>query len=172
MSESPSSPAPRFRLQLLDLSALVVGYGMAAVLFRAFWPRGEVSPGILGFAIGFYVWLGLAMSGPLLLLRHRTAVNPGEQSPRSERVPVANLGRDGLAADRGLLVRHGRFHLADPPPQLQVQRHAPLRPRTTGCRPALPAVRIEGLSRKPCRRLDSSGGRCACSSPGRSPGSA
>ena len=83
MSESHSSPAPRFRLQLMDLAALVVGYGMAAVLFRAFWPRGEVSSGILGFAIGFYVWLGLAMSGPLLLLRHRTAVNPGEQSPRS-----------------------------------------------------------------------------------------
>lgn len=83
MSESPSSPAPRFRLQVIDLAALVVGYGLAAVLFRAFWPKGEVSSGILGFAIGFYVWLGLAMSGPLLLLRHRPAVNPSEVSSRS-----------------------------------------------------------------------------------------
>ena len=49
MSESPSSPAPRFRLQLIDLAALVVGYGMAAVLFRAFWPKSEVSSAVLGF---------------------------------------------------------------------------------------------------------------------------
>jgi len=83
MSESPSSPVSRYRLQLIDLAALVVGYGMAAVLFRAFWPKGDVSSGVLGFAIGFYVWLGLAMSGPLLLLRHRAAVNPGPESPRS-----------------------------------------------------------------------------------------
>lgn len=69
MSESPSSHSHRFRVQLIDLAAIVVGYGMAAVLFRAFWPKGDVSSAIGAFAIGFYVWLGLAMSGPFLLLR-------------------------------------------------------------------------------------------------------
>jgi hypothetical protein len=75
MGEISSSTATRFRLQLVDLAALVVGYGMAAVLFRAFWPKGDVSSGVFGFAVGFYVWLGLAMSGPLLLLRQRRPVS-------------------------------------------------------------------------------------------------
>ena len=82
MTASPSSPPRRFRLQLVDVAALIVGYGMAAVLFRAFWPRNEVSPVVLAFAIGFYVWLGLAMSGPLLLLRQRKFAPAG--SPDAE----------------------------------------------------------------------------------------
>ncbi len=71
---SVSRPAEsHFRLQLIDLVAMVIGYGLAAVLFRAFWPRKSVSSALGLFAIGFYVWLGLAMSGPLVLLRHRHA---------------------------------------------------------------------------------------------------
>jgi hypothetical protein len=58
-----------WRIDLAEIVAIVVGYGLAALLFRAFWPSAGVSlaPGL--FAIGFYLWLGLAMSGPLLLLR-------------------------------------------------------------------------------------------------------
>ena len=71
---SASQPGkPQFRIQLIDVAAMVVGYGLAAVLFRAFWPQGSVSPALGLFAVGFYVWLGLAMSGPLILLRHRHA---------------------------------------------------------------------------------------------------
>jgi hypothetical protein len=70
MSQSQRGPTNPFRIQLLDVSALVVGYGMAAVLFRAFWPRSGVTVALGLFAVGFYLWLGLAMSGPLLLLRH------------------------------------------------------------------------------------------------------
>ena len=69
--DSPPRSFPKFRIQLLDVSAMVIGYGLAAVLFRAFWPRDAISPALSIFAIGFYVWLGLAMSGPLLLLRRR-----------------------------------------------------------------------------------------------------
>jgi len=78
MSESQSGPH-QFRIQLIDVTAMVVGYGLAAVLFRAFWPQSHVPPPLALFAIGFYVWLGLAMSGPLILLRQRHAgpVNPG-----------------------------------------------------------------------------------------------
>jgi hypothetical protein len=70
---------PQFRIQLIDMAAMVVGYGLAAVLFRAFWPQSHVPPALGLFAIGFYVWLGLAMSGPLILLRqkHTRPVDPG-----------------------------------------------------------------------------------------------
>ncbi len=78
MSESQPDE-PQFRIQIIDAAAMVVGYGLAAVLFRAFWPQGHIPPALGLFAIGFYVWLGLAMSGPLILLRHRHArpVDPG-----------------------------------------------------------------------------------------------
>lgn len=57
---------------LLDLSALVVGYGLASLLIRAFWPSaGEETTTVL-IVIGLvYLWLGLAMSGPLVLARRR-----------------------------------------------------------------------------------------------------
>jgi hypothetical protein len=70
MSES-ARPRP---FQLLDLTALVVGYGLASLLIRAFWPSGE--PPTLAESVvigGFYTWLGLAMSGPFVLLVHRPA---------------------------------------------------------------------------------------------------
>jgi len=59
---------------LLDLSAIVVGYGMASLLVRAFWPAGGRPPLVEIAAIGLvYLWLGLAMSGPLVLLPRRPA---------------------------------------------------------------------------------------------------
>jgi hypothetical protein len=63
--------ASNSRVELIDVVALVVGYGLAAVLFRAFWPKSGVTVGVGLFAIGFYTWLGMAMSGPLLLIRQR-----------------------------------------------------------------------------------------------------
>ncbi len=59
----------RFRFQLQEVLAMVIGYGMAALFFRAFWPVAGLPP-ILGLpALGLYLWLGLALSGPILLLR-------------------------------------------------------------------------------------------------------
>jgi hypothetical protein len=63
---------------LLDLGALVVGYSMASLLVRAFWPAVDAP----GFAVFFvvtlaFLWLGLAMSGPVVLLGHR---RPGDLS--------------------------------------------------------------------------------------------
>jgi hypothetical protein len=69
MNHKQPAPVHSFRLQLVDVSALVIGYGMAAVLFRAFWPKTGVSPVLGLFAVGFYLWLGMAMSGPILLMR-------------------------------------------------------------------------------------------------------
>ena len=70
------------QVELQDILALVVGYGMAAVLFRAFWRSHPpwLALGLPGAAL--YVWLGLAMSGPIIFLRRRlsrrAAVAPGD----------------------------------------------------------------------------------------------
>jgi hypothetical protein len=66
-----SHKGPRVQVELQDILAVVVGYGMAAVLFRAFWPARPPWS-----AVGFpgavlYLWLGLAMSGPIIMLRRR-----------------------------------------------------------------------------------------------------
>src|SRR3954452_1343518 len=73
-----NSPARPRGFHLLDLSAIVVGYGMASLLIRAFWPSGEQPPLAEIVVIGlFYSWLGLAMSGPLVLLVPNISVPPG-----------------------------------------------------------------------------------------------
>src|SRR4051812_7248020 len=70
---------PRLGLHLVDLVGLIVGYSLASLLVRAFWPAVE-GPGITGLfilALAF-LWLGLAMSGPVLLFGHRRgAREPG-----------------------------------------------------------------------------------------------
>jgi hypothetical protein len=74
-----------WRIELHEVAAIVVGYGLAAVLFRAFWPSTGLSPALGLFAIGFYLWLGMAMSGPLLLLKRghsAPAEAEGSASPR------------------------------------------------------------------------------------------
>jgi hypothetical protein len=42
---------------------------MAALLCRAFWPASRPSTAVGVSLIGIYLWLGLAMSGPVILLR-------------------------------------------------------------------------------------------------------
>ena len=42
---APRTPSSaRFRIELLDVCSMVIGYGLAAVLFRAFWPRRRSPP--------------------------------------------------------------------------------------------------------------------------------
>jgi hypothetical protein len=67
---------PRLRLQIHDILALVVGYGMAGLFFRAFWPGRGQAPGVMLAALGFYLWLGLTLSGPIVLLRVGPATRP------------------------------------------------------------------------------------------------
>ncbi len=85
----------RVQVELQDILALVVGYGMAALLFRAFWPEHSPSS-VLGLpGAGLYLWLGLAMSGPIVMLRRRLSTGlPGSSDPGSvgtveDSVPLA-----------------------------------------------------------------------------------
>src|SRR5438045_2213695 len=84
-------PSPRLRLQIQDILALVVGYGMAALFFRAFWPSRGLALDLGPPALGLYLWLGLAMSGPIILLRHgpRPQGLPGPEVPPGS-PPVAS----------------------------------------------------------------------------------
>jgi hypothetical protein len=80
-------PARRSRFQIRDILALVVGYGMAALFFRAFWPAGGPPTWLLAPALTLYAWLGLALSGPVLLLRRgpsdpdRNTAGPAAPTP-------------------------------------------------------------------------------------------
>ncbi len=61
---------------LLDAAALVVGYSVASLLVRAYWPPGETPGAWSILIIGLvYLWLGLAMSGPIVILMHRPAAS-------------------------------------------------------------------------------------------------
>ena len=96
-----AEPAPRRGLRILDLAALVVGYGMAALLIRASWPPTRAVDGANGAALALaYLWLGLAMSGPVVLLpRPAPADGTGAGSvgrpPRYTGAEMAWLGIGG-----------------------------------------------------------------------------
>jgi hypothetical protein len=78
---SPTTPPRGFHL--IDLGALVVGYSLASLLIRAFWPGVASSDGVSLFVLAFaFVWLGLAMSGPLVLLARGPTGNPEQPAAR------------------------------------------------------------------------------------------
>ena len=80
---TPEPSRPR-GLRLHDLVGLVVGYGMAALLARAFWPRSRPLSGIPAAALGLeLLWLGLAMSGPIVLLLDRRGPSTAGIAPGS-----------------------------------------------------------------------------------------
>lgn len=80
-------PRPR-GFHLLDIAALVVGYSLASLLARAFWPAidepGPVAFIVLGVA---FLWLGLAMSGPILLVGHQRTAPASEEPSGDEPSP-------------------------------------------------------------------------------------
>ena len=82
---SPTTPPRTFHL--IDLGGLVVGYSLASLLIRAFWPGVVSGDGVTLFVLALaFVWLGLAMSGPLVLLARRSTDNSGvPRTPYSSR---------------------------------------------------------------------------------------
>lgn len=84
MTATPPAPRPvrQTRFQIRDILALVVGYGLAALFFRAFWPTSRPPAWLLAPALTLYGWLGLALSGPVLLLRRgRRGPDPANEAP-------------------------------------------------------------------------------------------
>lgn len=82
---SKTTGQPRFHL--LDASALVVGFSLASMLVRAYWPQTNLPSfwEMLFIALAF-TWLGVAMSGPVLLLIRRTP-RPGPDADDEEGLP-------------------------------------------------------------------------------------
>jgi hypothetical protein len=70
-------PAPG-GIRLVELGALVVGYSLAALLVRAYFSSSAKASIPTGCALALeFLWLGLAMSGPfVLILRRRQAPTP------------------------------------------------------------------------------------------------
>ena len=87
MTTPPDPGRPR-GLRLHDLVGLVIGYGMAALLTRSLWPKSRPIQGFPGLALAFeFCWLGLAMSGPIvLLLDRRGAAGPRVRPGRPGRL--------------------------------------------------------------------------------------
>jgi hypothetical protein len=85
--ETPENRSPR-GLRIHDLVGLVVGYGMAALLARSFWPSSRPIDGVPAVAlIVDFLWLGLAMSGPILLLLDRRGTPTLKPTGKSKRPP-------------------------------------------------------------------------------------
>ncbi len=83
---STTRPAhPRLRLAIRDVLSMVVGYAMAAALFRAFWPERALPAWVLAAAAILYAWMGLAMSGPVLLARRRPVAADTPPAPDGRR---------------------------------------------------------------------------------------
>ncbi len=88
MTTDPSRTSSSRGLRIHDLIGLVVGYGMAALLARSFWPSSRPFSGVSVVALIIdFVWLGLAMSGPVLLLLDRRG-GPSTKSLEKPRRPA------------------------------------------------------------------------------------
>jgi hypothetical protein len=70
------------RIRLSDLAGLVFGYGLASLLVKAFLPAKLLDEGWLFLVLTglIYLWLGLAMSGPVILTFDRWRRNAGPAS--------------------------------------------------------------------------------------------
>jgi hypothetical protein len=103
------STLPR-SLRLLDLAALVVGYGMAALLVRALWRTSGAPTVVEALFLAFeYLWLGLAMGGPLVLLIDRRAHPPPGGPPQYTWAELAWLLIGGYWLGLTLLVAPSRL---------------------------------------------------------------
>ena len=83
---SADRPHPR-GLRILDIIGFVAGFGLAALLTRTVWPRSVELSGAPAVALALeYSWLGLAMSGPIIL---------GLDPHRAPRTPPPRPARPG-----------------------------------------------------------------------------
>ncbi|HEY2156430.1 MAG TPA: hypothetical protein VGH33_12420 [Isosphaeraceae bacterium] len=124
-------PAERPRsvgFRLHDMAGLVVGYGLASLLIRSFWrdidPRATLEFGAIGL---LYLWAGLAMSGPFILLLDRRNAAPEARVPTTD-LPsrftgeeTAWLGIGAYFVAATLFVASARDHEPSWPMNLTIQ---------------------------------------------------
>jgi hypothetical protein len=80
----PALPPVPVGFRIRDLVGLVVGYGLAGFLLRSFRPVFETQgTGEAVALVGFYLWLGLAVSGPFVLALNRRGPAPSPRVPTS-----------------------------------------------------------------------------------------
>ncbi len=89
--ETPKNQTQR-GLRIHDMVGLVVGYSLAALMARSFWPASMPLSGtpLVCLSLGV-LWLGLAMSGPILLLLDRRGTASGP-SPEKHQRPGRLIG--------------------------------------------------------------------------------
>jgi hypothetical protein len=127
MSFAMTGSTVRRTLRLSDLTALVVGFGLAALLIRAFGARTAEPTTWVASVLGFvYLWLGLAMSGPIVLLldrrsapkthplsRDRSRIGSVPPISREEaRAPSKRSGAEPGSTDAANESRYSRAELA------------------------------------------------------------
>lgn len=97
----PTGPMPGRGPRLLDLAGFVAGFGLASLLARTVWPRSIELAGPPAVALALELgWLGLAMSGPIVLgLDPRRARGRARPRPAPER-PGRRIGTVAVV-DRG-----------------------------------------------------------------------
>jgi len=80
-------------LRLLDLIGFVAGFGLASLLARTVWPRFLELSGPPAVAFGLeFLWLGLAMSGPIILgLDRRRASSVPPRRPERPGRPISEV---------------------------------------------------------------------------------
>jgi hypothetical protein len=90
------SPTHSDGFRIRDLVGLVAGYGLAGFLLRSFQAAAD-APGIAGtVGLGaFYLWLGLAVSGPFVLLLDRRGPAPPAPVPTTH--PPSRYSGEELA---------------------------------------------------------------------------
>lgn len=116
-----SEPERRRAMHLLDLVCLIIGFGLASLWVRAFWRAPDVLPVVWLPLIGLlYVWLGLAMSGPIVLLLQRRRAGQASE-PGGERHLTGSPPR---AEDGSVAVPAGQAYSGTTP-----EPGAPLRTR-------------------------------------------
>jgi hypothetical protein len=85
-----TSRASATGIRLVDLAGLVVGYALAGLVIRVFWPESRsVNASVAVVLAVFYLWLGLATSGPVLVLLRRMRPAFGDERSWGELAWVA-----------------------------------------------------------------------------------
>jgi hypothetical protein len=96
IDEGPPSGPKTVGLRIQDLIGLVVGYGLATLLVRTLGGKLDaLSTEELIALVLLYVWLGLVMSGPLILLLDRRG--PAAPSPIPTTHPPSRYSGEELA---------------------------------------------------------------------------